>query len=117
VPIRRSGQPNRSADPLRLCGYSASGDVAALRESCCPQDALSATSCAQTAGWIGGHAAPSARVVKGELLDRQPWPAKAAARHAIVEYIGWYSGTRLRSTLGYRSPAEYAEENKIRKVA
>jgi putative transposase len=31
----------------------------------------------------------------------------AAARRAIVEYIGWYNGTRLHSTLGYRSPAEY----------
>jgi transposase InsO family protein len=24
-----------------------------------------------------------------------------------VEYIGWYNGTRLHSTLGYRSPAEF----------
>ena len=45
--------------------------------------------------------------IKGELLDLQPWPTKAGARRAIVEYIGWYNGTRLHSTLGYRSPAEY----------
>jgi transposase InsO family protein len=55
--------------------------------------------------------------IKGELLDLQPWPTKAAARHAIVEYIGWYNGTRLHSTLGYRSPAEYEAHNKIKKVA
>ena len=37
----------------------------------------------------------------------QAWPARAAARRAIVEYISWYNGTRLHSTLGYQSPAEY----------
>jgi transposase InsO family protein len=45
------------------------------------------------------------------------WPTKAAARRAIVEYLAWYNGTRLHSTLGYRSPAEYEEDNKIKKVA
>ena len=55
--------------------------------------------------------------IKGELLHLQAWPTKAAARRAIVEYIGWYNGTRLHSTLGYRSPAEFEEQNKIRKVA
>lgn len=39
------------------------------------------------------------------------------ARRAIVEYIGWYNGTRLHSTLSYRSPAEFEENNKIKKVA
>jgi len=55
--------------------------------------------------------------IKGELLDLQAWPAKAAARRAIVEYIGWYNGTRLHSSLGYRSPAEHEAHNKIKKVA
>jgi transposase InsO family protein len=55
--------------------------------------------------------------IKGELLDLQAWPTKAAARRAIVEYIAWYNGTRLHSTLGYRSPAESEEDNKIKKVA
>jgi transposase InsO family protein len=55
--------------------------------------------------------------IKGELLDLQPWPTKAMARRAIVEYIAWYNGTRLHSTLGYRSPAEYEEHNKIKKIA
>ena len=55
--------------------------------------------------------------LKGELIDTRPWPTRAAAIRAIVEYIGWYNGTRLHSTLGYRSPAEYEEDNKIKKVA
>jgi putative transposase len=45
--------------------------------------------------------------LKGELIDLQAWPTRASARRAIVEYIGWYNGTRLHSTLSYRSPAEF----------
>jgi transposase InsO family protein len=55
--------------------------------------------------------------IKGELLDPQAWPTRAMASRAIVEYIAWYNGTRLHSALGYRSPAEFEEDNKIKKVA
>jgi hypothetical protein len=36
-----------------------------------------------------------------------------------VEYIAWYNGTRLPSTLGYRSPADLENDHdgKIRNVA
>jgi transposase InsO family protein len=29
-----------------------------------------------------------------------------------VEYIGWFNSTRLHSTLGYLSPAEYEATSK-----
>jgi hypothetical protein len=45
--------------------------------------------------------------LKGECLDQQPWPSRAAARRATVEYIAWYNGTRLHSALGYQTPNEY----------
>jgi putative transposase len=45
--------------------------------------------------------------LKGECLDQQPWPTRADARHATVEYIGWYNGTRLHSALGYQTPDEF----------
>jgi transposase InsO family protein len=55
--------------------------------------------------------------IKGELLDHQAWPTRDMARRAIVGYIAWYNGTRLHSTIGYKTPAEFEEENKIKKVA
>jgi putative transposase len=45
--------------------------------------------------------------LKGECLDQQPWTTRAAARHATVEYIAWFSGTRLHSALGYLTPDEF----------
>ena len=49
--------------------------------------------------------------LKGECLDEQPWATRAAACRAVVDYIAWYNGTRLHSSLGYRSPAEYETDH------
>ena len=57
--------------------------------------------------------------LKGELIGTRAWPTRAGACRAIVEYIAWYNGTRLHSTLGYRSPAEFENDyhNTVRQVA
>jgi transposase InsO family protein len=58
--------------------------------------------------------------LKGECLDQQPWPSRAAARRATVEYIAWYNGTRLHSALGYMTPDEFettTHEEVLKQVA
>jgi transposase InsO family protein len=58
--------------------------------------------------------------LKGECLDQKPWPTRAAARRATVEYIAWYNGTRLHSALGYRTPDEFetaTDQESIKQVA
>ena len=57
--------------------------------------------------------------LKGELIDTRAWPTRAGAKRAVVEYIAWYNGTRLHSSLGYRSPADYENDHheNVRRVA
>jgi transposase InsO family protein len=57
--------------------------------------------------------------LKGELIDTRNWPTRAGAKRAVVEYIGWYNGTRLHSSLGYQSPADYENNHheNVRRVA
>ena len=45
--------------------------------------------------------------LKGECIDQQSWPTQTMTRRAVVDYIAWYNGTRLHSTLGYLTPNEY----------
>jgi transposase InsO family protein len=96
----------------RGCQYT-SAEFAALASDC--DVALSVGRTGQC--WDNALAESFFASIKGELLDLQTWPSRAMARHAIVEYIAWYNGTRLHSTLGYRSPAEFEEDNKIKKIA
>jgi transposase InsO family protein len=52
-------------------------------------------------------------LIGGELVHRQTFPTRAAARRAIFEFIEvFYNRGRLHSTLNYRTPAEYEEERR-----
>ena len=58
--------------------------------------------------WDNAVAESFFATLKGELVDRQPWPTRAVARLAIFEYLEvFYNRQRRHSTLGYISPAAY----------
>jgi transposase InsO family protein len=84
------------------CQYT-SGDYATLA------DDLAVTLSTGRTGqcWDNALAESFFASLKGECLDQQPWPTRAAARRATVGYIAWYNGTRLHSALGYMTPDEF----------
>jgi transposase InsO family protein len=55
--------------------------------------------------------------LKGECLDQRAWPTHASARRAIVDYVGWFNGTRLHSALGYLTPNEYEATTRTEDLA
>jgi putative transposase len=56
--------------------------------------------------------------LKVELLHRQIWPTRDAARLAIFEYIEvWYNRQRRHSTLGYATPVVYESLAQQRAIA
>jgi transposase InsO family protein len=58
--------------------------------------------------WDNAVAESFFATIKTELIHRQPWPTRTAAKQAIFEYIeGWYNTRRRHSSLGYHSPATY----------
>ena len=58
--------------------------------------------------WDNAVAESFFSTIKAELLDRRPWPTRAAAHKAIFNWIeGWYNTRRRHSTLDHLSPAAY----------
>jgi transposase InsO family protein len=98
----------------RGCQYT-SAACAALADDC--DVALSVGRTGQC--WDNALAESFFSSLKGELIDTRAWPARAGARRAVVEYIAWYNGTRLHSSLGYQSPADYENNHheNVREVA
>jgi transposase InsO family protein len=98
----------------RGCQYT-SAAYAALADEC--ELTLSVGRTGQC--WDNALAESFFSSLKGELIDDRAWPTRAGARRAAVDYIGWYNGTRLHSTLGYQSPADYENNHRenVRQVA
>ena len=110
----RTPQPGVVFHSDRGCQYT-SAAYAALADDC--EVVLSTGRTGQC--WDNALAESFFSSLKGELIDERPWPTRAGARRAVVEYIAWYNGTRLHSSLGYRSPADYENNHheNLRQVA
>ena len=103
----RSPEPGVIFHSDRGCQYT-SAAYTALADDC--EVTLSVGRTGQC--WDNALAESFFSSLKGELIDTRAWPTRAGARRAVVEYIGWYNGTRLHSTLGYQSPADYENNHR-----
>jgi putative transposase len=57
--------------------------------------------------------APTERVfrsLKSERLSGYVFTNRKSAQMQVIDYIGYYNGIRLHSTLGYQTPLAYEKE-------
>jgi putative transposase len=48
--------------------------------------------------------------LKRELVDEAHYATKEEARIAVFEWLVWYNGERLHSSIGYQPPEEYEDQ-------
>lgn len=53
------------------------------------------------------------RLLKKELVYRNSYATIEQLRHDLNDYVWWSDNRRLHSTLGYRSPKEFAEQGLV----
>ncbi len=50
------------------------------------------------------------RSLKHEQLNYEKFKTKEAAKLSIIDYLAFYNGKRIHSTLSYKSPMEFERE-------
>ncbi len=60
--------------------------------------------------WDNAVAESFFATVKTELVADSHWRSRADGRDALRQYIAWYNGQRLHSTLNYVSPAAFERQ-------
>jgi putative transposase len=88
------------ASPYARAAYRAAlaahGLVASMSRSGNPDDNAAMESCYAT--------------LKGDCLDREPWPTRAAAQAATFDYLEtFYNRERRHSARGYQSPVDFEQ--------
>jgi putative transposase len=96
----------------RGCQYTAAEFRGLLEEHGIVQSLARPRQC-----WDNAVAESFYATLKEELLYRQGWATRAAARRAIFEYTEvFYNRQRLHSALDYLTPAEYEERRQEQRV-
>mgnify|MGYP001952787643 FL=1 len=64
--------------------------------------------------WDNAVAESFFKTLKYECTNRHDFKSYIHAYQIIEEYINWYNNVRMHSALGYKSPAEFELELKIK---
>ena len=57
------------------------------------------------------------RTLKEELIWRQEWEDLAQVQKAVDDWISFYNGERLHSSLGYKTPIEFSKAARLQNLA
>ena len=93
--------------PLRCClPWSRSAKAKASQSRC----EWNATPSGWGDCWDNSPTERFFRSLKSERLSDYVFTSRKAAKSEVVDYIAYYNGIRLHSTLGYQPPVTYEKE-------